>query len=62
MLTILIVFFLIFFFGSVGEMLATDPMEWEAKQHKGRNERKAKYAAKMAKRMDKMNRGTGWKP
>jgi|TARA_B110000914_G_scaffold109596_1_gene95987 hypothetical protein len=48
-LTLLIVFFLIFFFGSVGEMLATDPMEWEAKQHEARNKRKEKRREKQAK-------------
>ena len=53
MLTLLIIFFLIFFFCSALEMLA-DPIKYEAKQHEARQKRK-KSAEK--KRM----RGTGWK-
>jgi hypothetical protein len=52
-LTLLIVFFLIFFFCSVLEMLA-DPIKYEAKQHEARQKRKAKRAANIMK-------GTGWK-
>ena len=39
MLTLLIIFFLIFFFCSVLEMLA-DPIKYEAKQHEARQKRK----------------------
>ena len=60
MLIFLIVMFIVFCLFMILGMLLSDPMEYEAKKNHARNERKAKYAAKMAERMDRQNRNKKW--